>query len=75
VSANDVQLLVALANGGIVPVHVTETVWPTVEGTVILLVAGLDASAVRSSEDRATNATTATAATQANPTKPIFVRR
>jgi hypothetical protein len=30
-------------NGGIVPVHVTVTVWPGVEGTVMLSVGGVDA--------------------------------
>src|SRR6266478_1006357 len=43
VSASTVQLLDALLPGGIVPVQVTVTVWPMVEGTVTLLVGGVDA--------------------------------
>jgi hypothetical protein len=40
-----VQSLEALARGGIVPVQVTETVWPMVEGTVMLSEGGVDAQA------------------------------
>ena len=32
-------------NGGIVPVHVTVTVWPGGEGTVMLSVGGVEAAA------------------------------
>ena len=43
VSARFVQSLVAFASGGISPVQVTVIVCPTAEGTVIVLVGGLDA--------------------------------
>jgi hypothetical protein len=38
-----VQSLEPLAPAGIWPVQVTVTVWPELEGTVMLLVAGLEA--------------------------------
>ena len=41
--ANRVQSLVLLLSTGIVPVQVTVTVWPAVEGTVMLSVAGVEA--------------------------------
>jgi hypothetical protein len=43
VSASTAQLLDAFASGGIMPVQVFVTVWPIVEGTVTLLVGGIDA--------------------------------
>src|SRR6266480_7978410 len=50
VSAKFVQSLVAFASGGISPVQVTVIVCPTAEGTVIVLVAGLDAQLNTASE-------------------------
>src|SRR5438128_822380 len=49
-SASAVQLLDALLPGGIVPVQVTVTVWPTVEGTVMLSVGGIDAKLSKASD-------------------------
>jgi hypothetical protein len=43
VPAKLVQSLVPFTSGGIVPVQVTVTVWPLLEGTVMLLVAGVEA--------------------------------
>jgi hypothetical protein len=43
VSARFVQSLVPFASGGMVPDQVTVTVWPLLEGTVMLLVGGVDA--------------------------------
>ena len=45
VPATAVQAFVGFAPGGIVPVHVTETVWPAADGTVIELDGGVDAPA------------------------------
>jgi hypothetical protein len=38
-----VQSLVAFTSGGIDPVHFTVTVWPLLDGTVMVLVGGVDA--------------------------------
>jgi len=54
---------------------VTETVWPTVEGTVILLVAGLDASTDLSNEKRLATTIIATTAAKRNRAKTTFTRR
>jgi hypothetical protein len=58
VSTKDVQLLVAFAKGGIVPVQVTVTVCPMLEGTVTLVVPGFDA--LTANRSRATPATAKT---------------
>jgi hypothetical protein len=43
VSARFAQSLVPFTSGGTVPDQVTVTVWPMLEGTVTLLVGGVDA--------------------------------
>jgi len=58
-----------------VPVQVTVTVWPALEGTVMLLVAGLDASAVPKKDERVIVAMIAAAITQAIATRMMFVRK
>jgi hypothetical protein len=50
VSTSAAQLLEALLPGGIVPVQVTLTVWPMVEGTVMLLEGGVDAKLSKASK-------------------------
>src|SRR5882672_4856525 len=75
VSANDVQSLVALASGGIVPVHMTLTVWPIVEGTVMLSVPGVDAATVRTREERVNVVIIAAIVMQASATRMIFIRK
>lgn len=49
VSARAAQLLDGFVSGGIIPVQVTLTVWPMVEGTVMLLVGGVDAKLSKAS--------------------------
>jgi len=58
-----------------VPVQVTVTVWPALEGTVMLLVAGLDASAVPKKDERVIVAMIAVTATQATAARMMFVRK
>jgi hypothetical protein len=50
VSASTVQSLAGLLPAGIVPVQVTVTVWPMVEGTVTLLVGGIAAKLSKASQ-------------------------
>jgi hypothetical protein len=75
VSANVVQSLVAFVSGGIVPVQVTVTVWPPVEGTVMLSVPGEDAATVRTKEERVNVVMIAAIVTQASATRMIFIRK
>jgi hypothetical protein len=69
------QLLVALLPGGIDPVQVVLTVWPIVEGTVRLLVAGVAASTVRTKEECVKVVMIAAIVTQASADKTIFIRK
>src|SRR5437867_9704790 len=75
VSARFAQSLVPFTSAGISPVQVTLTVWPTLEGTVMLLVGGLDASAVRTKDERVIVAMIAATITKATATRMIFIRK
>src|SRR5436305_10718483 len=64
VSARFAQSLVPLTSAGIIPVQDTVTVWPLLDGTVILLAGGVEAKL-----------NMANTTPSAQRTKPIRVRR
>jgi hypothetical protein len=63
------QSLVPFTSGGIEPVQLITTFWPVVDGTVILLVAGFDASTVLNNRNCASGITIAPTMEQQIATK------